>query len=182
MEVSFTGIQNVGGFKIEVVKGTNVHWSKLIVQLTDKESKDLSEFRDVFEKFPDKLMKNNFIRLETIGSDTSIKKKPTNFFLNYKELYVNDENLKFFSKIAKLLEKVKDSKEKILVDKDYLNSNHCEENIRFLNLLSNHFGNDFADRFMQEYPTEKIYNFNNAKKVANSIYEDLNQALLNFFK
>lgn len=134
MDVSFKGIQNVG---CATFTTPTVVRLRIITQLTDEGSKDLSAFKQIFQRFPDSSNKG-FLRIDC---DINFEdgKLSEGFRLNKAPLDINDENLSIFTKIVGLLKKIHDksslsetfAKSSFPVNEEYVKSSDCVHNLGF---------------------------------------------------
>ena len=113
MSVNFTGIKNVGAMYIAMPE-INHKMDIMSMQLTNDESgNDLDEFKTAIEKtgnperyiLPYEGAVN--ISVSTIAPEEEYVSPERKFFLNGKQLKVNDRNLPVFSYLCKLTNKIK---------------------------------------------------------------------------
>lgn len=115
-KISFNGLRNVGAMPYG---NKPVEGLRMIVQLTDEGAQDLSDFRDVFEKFPD-ISHQNLLKIEQDWSVDDINNlSGKKIIINNKTLSVKDENLSIFSRLYKLMTKIVETREQSPVDKEY---------------------------------------------------------------
>lgn len=112
MEVSFTGIKNVGGYF--TAKNQTKRQLRIVMQLTDDETKDLSMMSDVFEKFPDPHKKGFLILDNEISEERDIS-FIEGFKINGKNLDIKKENFYTVNKLWGLLNKIQ---ENAIIDRD----------------------------------------------------------------
>lgn len=133
-KISFKGIQNVGG--CYNVIGHENGSLKVVMQLNDEETKDLSMCKDIFDKFPDNTGKG-FLRFDENIAVTDEKIGIDNFFVNGKLLEPKEENSGLFVKLFALLDKVRegaiidwnvDQHIMLPIKPSYLDSLECLEN------------------------------------------------------
>lgn len=130
---NITGIVNINSFSKNMFHGDAELIHKLAVQIEDN---DLINFMDVFYKFPDRKTDNNFLRLEAhsridinpkqIGEkfeDIYMSQLPAEdlFTLNEKPLDFN-RDCSVMNKIIRLTNQIFKSKEPLLMDKNYVES------------------------------------------------------------
>lgn len=104
-KICFGGIQNVGGH-YNVIGHENASL-RVVMQLNDEETKDLSMCKDIFEKFPDKENKG-FLRFNENIALNDDKITIDNFFINGKLLELKEENSSLFVKLFALLDKARE--------------------------------------------------------------------------
>lgn len=175
MDVSFTGIQNVGAWGVSLVRNTTPETQRFVCQLTDTGTKDLSKFKDVFEKFPDPLNKGflRFDLLKPAGTDETF------FTLNNKPLVTEDETLSVFQKLSKLFSKIANSEEKMLVQDEYLKSNESLENLT-KGIVE---GDDISMALiLQDFPVEDCHEFRAAQKYANNHVQEIDNSIMQYLK
>lgn len=144
MKISFKGFENTG-IGVEVnknrqqllknnqyyIKPKYVHFT-LTTTLNNKNERDLEDFKEILEKFP------NYHDKDTINFHydkyeiPSLRTKKAEFWLNDKPLILNDDNLRIFSKIAQLISKLsKTPDEKFHLKDKYLLSDECKINFNY---------------------------------------------------
>lgn len=115
-KISFKGLRNVGAMPYS---NKPVDCLRMIVQLNDEGAQDLSEFKDVFEKFPD-ISHQNLLKIEQDwGVDEINNFYGKKIIINNKALTVKDENLSIFSRLYKLMTKIVETREQPPIDKEY---------------------------------------------------------------
>ncbi|MFA7657924.1 MAG: hypothetical protein WCY19_00660 [Candidatus Gastranaerophilaceae bacterium] len=169
MNVSFTGIQNAGAINI-------LDNQRFVCQLTDKGSKDLSEFEGVLKKFPDPL-NLGFLRMDIWNYPAD--GMDLDFFLNNKPLKMQDENLNTFSKLAKMFKSIIESKEGFFVSKDYLEDMDCAKNFMdgFIEAEPN-----VIESFQQNLPFKDYHSMEDVKKSAKFAFESITESIKKFLK
>lgn len=121
MTISFTGIQNVAAVAL---KNNCYNSDKLILQLTDLGKKDLTEFQDVFQRFPDPENKG-YLRLESEINQEGIQ----SFRVNDEKVHIKDGNLRLFTKVATLLRRITQNENGFAISPGYKTSNDCSLNL-----------------------------------------------------
>ena len=199
MNISFTGIQNVGVARFhnknniipthateiltkkgDFIEDYNFIMDRIVFELTDLEKKDLTNFGKILNQFPNK-RSNNFLKFdivrlkkdETYLSDIKKLSNPvkTLFFLNAKQIEMKDENLGLFSKINVLLKRI-GGKEEIPLNDDYIGS--YDQTMSFYDEL---FSHDHA------IPEKTLKNFNDenyARKKAQEMYNITTNSVMEF--
>ena len=168
MNVNFTGLQNIGAFRIidchnfNTVTGIN---DKLIVQLTNKGKRDLNEFADVFKKFPDKE------KLGFLEFDLKETANLTEFKLNSKPLDFKNENMGILPKIFTLIKEINGNDEKKIISNNYLSSEYCANRYRDALSLSDAPSSEILD---------VIHNPEHTSRIAGDFFENLNKKLNEF--
>ena len=168
MQVSFTGINNAGG---AIFEGIN----KIVVEFTDEGTKDLSEFREILKKYPTnyKLSNKNILQFDSVhfGPDLGNKRR---FLINDWSIDLTDANAYIFSKMAALTKRLQESKEKIFVSKDYIESTECVNRYR---------GFVTEDRITAEENElmNKAHNPEQMKNVAGLINTDISKAMCELY-
>jgi len=124
MNVSFTGMQNVGFFSrpVDPYKGEPYdHVDRITIQLNNKGQKDLDDFKQVLKKNPDS-MDSSFLDIQfKYFSNKDNPNLPTgDVYINKRKLELNDENLPVFAKINNLLKRISKGEEKIPVAEKYI--------------------------------------------------------------
>lgn len=198
MNVSFTGLQNIGAasninaFRDNIFKGEPEIMNRLVVQLTDIGTKDLQEFQTVLKKFPDLKTKNNFLRID-MHSKSNVEEiinllnnpktvaKNLNlsgdiFELNGKpiDLY---EDASVFSKIVKLVKRIVNEKEEFPISKDYLESEDALINLQS-GIAPEMEGREAS---VQIFPIEKLHGKDNVQMIAQKIEQGINNAMERFY-
>lgn len=180
METFIPKLQNVGGIKFTYKvneHAENFVWSRLIARVKDKKSKAL--FKDVFEICSNKLDKDLLvIDVRNFGGNYGHFSINNAFIPLDREFKATVNNLPFFSQIGKLTDFISKSTEKFPMNPKYLDSYACKRNLDF---------KEFAipgtkERYKQEYPMEKIYEFNNVKNVASYINKFISNAASEYLK
>jgi len=125
--INFTGIKNVAGFSNN---HGNISVAAVNMELTNKNGRDLDNFEEIIEEYPNKTNKN-FITLKAVTI-----KGEERFTLNGKPLSVCDKNITsgIFSKLVQTMKRIQNTKEPLEVNQDYINSPDCEN---MLNLYIN---------------------------------------------
>lgn len=141
MDINFTGLSNIYGLKVAVapskITGTPFKMNEKVYMTLrlkdDAWGKDLSEFRsaiattDAARKnhpvFPDFL--NIAISKLSTYTNNGLSDSDYKIFINSNEpMNVNRQNMKFFTYLAKLLNKInKHPQDKFVVNEDFKNSN-----------------------------------------------------------
>src|SRR5574344_950302 len=99
-KIAFSGYKNVSGYKGSLLpKG---EMGSLSLQLNNTgEFNDLKDFQPILKNFKDK-SNLGFLSIDTaVFEDGSVK-----FYLNDKDLLLNDKNLGIFTRISKLMQRV----------------------------------------------------------------------------
>lgn len=168
MRVSFNGIKNIGytqfSYKTENQENTNSPVTPdedyenhfLSLRLTDdKDGKDLSEYLTLIKNKPQFLnLYSNSTLILNINKryesfeNSDIYYPEYDFQINGEELELNDNNLKMFSFVSKLLNKTKEitnnSHSKNIKDTDvFVESNASQGSETMLNYIQNVMGNYF---------------------------------------
>jgi len=178
MQVSFTGIKNVGG---RVHRGGEVY--SIVLELTDEGTKDLSEFKDVFEKHP--LLNEAFENHNILNLHSTYfgKEEPasdgSSCLYNINGHWLRPENDKervtILSKLAALIRKVAESEEEFPLSKTYLKSTEC---------LNHHRpwpSPEDAIEPWEEEMLEKAHKLSEVKKAAKGILTDINKNMCDIF-
>lgn len=179
MQVSFTGLKNVGymnsyGYPVYNNDNNQHYYNKnnyfdlniINMELTDDfNGKDLSEYKKAIKNanienahhplFP------NFINFGIVKNELD-DDKDTYFFLNGAKLPVTDENMNLFSFLAKSLDKLNaKSVAKFTVNEDYLSDPDTARAIML--------GEDMSDKFESEEETQDYlkYVIHDAENVKN---------------
>lgn len=127
LKTSFTGIQNAS---VVNYKGSGKNLTRrIIMQLTDEGTKDLTESKPILEKYKDGLGKN-FLIIDSTRIVDKNGNSQRKFFINNKELEINENNLNIFAKITNLITKITESEKPLKINEDYFISNEYRENIR----------------------------------------------------
>lgn len=198
MNVSFTGLQNIGAasninaFRDNIFKGEPEIMNRLVVQLTNIGTKDLQEFQEVLKKFPDKKTNNNFLRIDMHsksnieeikellmnpeGLNESSSAKGDIFELNEKPLdFYQDASV--FSKIAKLINRIVKDKEEFPLSKGYLESEDV-----LINLQSGVAPEIDAKMANAEIlPIMRLHGKENVQMVAHKIEQGINNTMESFY-
>lgn len=186
MQINFTGIKNIGyekssidytrpDFPTEIkdylgvdenMLETSWHW--LNVELKDDyNGKHLSDYKKAMKNsglniddFSNPINKNflNISIADAIAEDEYGLVREDAFYINEKEVQLNDKTLPIFSYIAKLIREVsKKPDENFIVNKNYLESKDSDNAIVI--------GNDLSKYYEDKYTQEKfrIYNPPNIK-------------------
>lgn len=133
MEVSFKGFKNIGA-GISADKGASCR--RLILQLTDDGSKDLTNAKVIFDQFPDPLNKG-FVKIDCLTYTDNFKSENKAFLLNNKYIEESEENMSIFAQIAKWANKIYTEGEIYFhlglpspfpLENGYLRSKDCLEN------------------------------------------------------
>lgn len=136
--VSFKGIKNVGGqFEHKDSGKKNL---RIAIQLTDDETKDLTFYHDIFERFPDPRKKGFLILDNELAEEKGIS-YIENFKINGKILNVTKENFIILRKLWTLLNDIqgkaiidRDLKKRVMlpIEKSYLESEDYFKNYDIL--------------------------------------------------
>lgn len=178
MNVSFTGIQNIGAARFhngnnvipthvagvltkknELIEDYNFIMDRIVFELTDDGEKDLSKFKPILNQFPNK-RSNNFFRFdivrlkkdETYLSDIKKLSNPvkTLFFLNSKQIEMKDENIRLFSKINGLLKRIV-GKDELPLNDNYIGS--YDQTMNFYDELFSH-GHAIPEKIVKNFNDE----------------------------
>lgn len=157
MQISFKGFKNTG---IGVETNTNVKLIKkrnatvvippyahltLNATLNNINQNDLEKFGEIIKKFPNKHQPDsiNFHYDKYYSTLTNTMKQE--FWLNDKPLILSDKNLKIFSLLSKLFERLSKTEIKDHTNnKDYLVSDKCKLNFQYF-LKNSTYENDIKN-------------------------------------
>lgn len=130
-KISFKGIQNIGAMSGRFVLDANEPFqkpfNKVVMQLTGK---DISDFADVFEKFPDKNNANfiNFNIVDLTGYKTNGKKYV--MFLNDRLFKLDDKNISILQRLNNLYNKLLPKQNSdFKISKNYIESETSYNNL-----------------------------------------------------
>lgn len=174
MEVSFTGYKNVGGCSTVDVNssGKKIVSHKLIMQLDNVGERDLDAFEPVLKKYSD-MVKNNFLVIDLKGSlDLKTGAKSKSYYLNKQQVPVNDENLGIFSKISKLVTRIKEDGSEFKIANDYKNS----EDFKMLVSGERPVSSESLDII-----SGKFHNRANTKEAALNICKSIDNTMRHYF-
>lgn len=178
MRINFTGIKNVGYETRQYFHYVNNHESGdefkevedehfLNLELTDdKDGNDLSEFKKMikttdlnyYDHPVDPAMLNIAISRDVV-SDYLGQTIDYQVYINEadKELVIKDENLPFFTYLAKLMNKVKDTPDnKFKLEDDYLYSKDAAVSVIIGEDLEDTYGESYPDALKEIYSPQKI--------------------------
>lgn len=178
MRINFTGIKNVGYETRQYFHYVNNHGSGdefeevedehfLNLELTDdKDGNDLSEFKKMikttdlnyYDHPVDPAMLNIAISRDVV-SDYLGQTIDYQVYINEadKELVIKDENLPFFTYLAKLMNKVKDTPDnKFKLEDDYLYSKDAAVSVIIGEDLEDTYGESYPDALKEIYSPQKI--------------------------
>lgn len=154
-KVSFGSIQNTGARVMAQTK--NQEWFKMAIQLTDEGGKDLSKYKDIFDKFPDP-KNNGFLSIDCFTR--SFAPAP-DLKINGKSLDIeNDPKLIVFDKLTKLFKTVENTQSPFKLDSDYVNSELCKQN------LSLGTSNNI-------YEIQELHTIDEVRNIANQIHKKI---------
>lgn len=178
MNVTFTGIQNAGSWHLVFNNETKPTFRRLACQLTDKGETDLSEFKDVLKKFPDPL-NHGFLRFDLLNLKSN-HSKDRQFFINNEQLHLTDENLSIFGKVVKLFSKIANREEKLFLSNDYIESEDSFHNM--VDGIFNYGPVATADRdtILLNFPLKSAHSFENVKSQSKSMFEDMNETIIDY--
>lgn len=178
MNINFTGIQKANGV-YEQYPGKVLSEGFLDLQLNNENGEDLKEVQELLSKFPSNedssFLKINFNQAKPPASQKDGKVEYCTR-VNRRYLELNDENLKYFSQINKLLKKVSQMEAKELESpKEYLDSADCFDHV-------------YGKRGVKELNDPKftedinaIHNPINVKDVAKNLQADMEEMMLDYF-
>lgn len=198
MNVSFTGIQNVGAARFhngnnivpthaadilmkknDYIEDYNFIMNRISLELTNQGKKDLSKFKEVFTQFPNKYS-NNFLKFDIVRlkkdenyiSDTEKLSNPVQslFFLNSKQIEMKDKNLGLFSKISVLLKRIA-GKEEIPLNDDYIGS--YDQTTNFYDNLYSH-DHAITDEIIKKFDNES-YSRKKAQEMLNLLTDSITE-------
>ena len=178
MRINFTGIKNVGYETRQYFHYVNNHGSGdefeevedehfLNLELTDdKDGNDLSEFKKMikttdlnyYDHPVDPAMLNIAISRDVVR-DYLGQTIDYQVYINEadKELVIKDENLPFFTYLAKLMNKVKDTPDnKFKLEDDYLYSKDAAVSVIIGEDLEDTYGESYPDALKEIYSPQKI--------------------------
>lgn len=178
MRINFTGIKNVGYETRQYFHYVNNHESGdefkevedehfLNLELTDdKDGNDLSEFKKMikttdlnyYDHPVDPAMLNIAISRDVV-SDYLGQTIDYQVYINEadKELVIKDENLPFFTYLAKLMNKVKDTPDnKFKLEDDYLYSKDAAVSVIIGEDLEDTYGESYPEALKEIYSPQKI--------------------------
>ena len=178
MRINFTGIKNVGYETRQYFHYVNNHESGdefeevedehfLNLELTDdKDGNDLSEFKKMikttdlnyYDHPVDPAMLNIAISRDVV-SDYLGQTIDYQVYINEadKELVIKDENLPFFTYLAKLMNKVEDTPDnKFKLEDDYLYSKDAAVSVIIGEDLEDTYGESYPDALKEIYSPQKI--------------------------
>lgn len=178
MRINFTGIKNVGYETRQYFHYVNNHGSGdefeevedehfLNLELTDdKDGNDLSEFKKMikttdlnyYDHPVDSAMLNIAISRDVVR-DYLGQTIDYQVYINEadKELVIKDENLPFFTYLAKLMNKVKDTPDnKFKLEDDYLYSKDAAVSVIIGEDLEDTYGESYPDALKEIYSPQKI--------------------------
>ena len=178
MWINFTGIKNVGYETRQYFHYVNNHESGdefeevedehfLNLELTDdKDGNDLSEFKKMikttdlnyYDHPVDPAMLNIAISRDVVR-DYLGQTIDYQVYINEadKELVIKDENLPFFTYLAKLMNKVKDTPDnKFKLEDDYLYSKDAAVSVIIGEDLEDTYGESYPDALKEIYSPQKI--------------------------
>lgn len=178
MRINFTGIKNVGYETRQYFHYVNNHESGdefeevedehfLNLELTDdKDGNDLSEFKKMikttdlnyYDHPVDPAMLNIAISRDVVR-DYLGQTIDYQVYINEadKELVIKDENLPFFTYLAKLMNKVKDTPDnKFKLEDDYLYSKDAAVSVIIGEDLEDTYGESYPDALKEIYSPQKI--------------------------
>ncbi len=178
MRINFTGIKNVGYETRQYFYYVNNHESGdefeevedehfLNLELTDdKDGNDLSEFKKMikttdlnyYDHPVDPAMLNIAISRDVVR-DYLGQTIDYQVYINEadKELVIKDENLPFFTYLAKLMNKVKDTPDnKFKLEDDYLYSKDAAVSVIIGEDLEDTYGESYPDALKEIYSPQKI--------------------------
>lgn len=178
MRINFTGIKNVGYETRQYFHYVNNHESGdefeeveeehfLNLELTDdKDGNDLSEFKKMikttdlnyYDHPVDPAMLNIAISRDVV-SDYLGQTIDYQVYINEadKELVIKDENLPFFTYLAKLMNKVKNTPDnKFKLEDDYLYSKDAAVSVIIGEDLEDTYGESYPDALKEIYSPQKI--------------------------
>lgn len=135
-KVSFKAIQNTGSalIKTDLNKGI----VRLVTQLTDEETPDGSQFRDVFERFPDHMGKG-YLKIDACFSKPEGIVFVEDIRINEKRVELSNETALLLKKIMKLLNKIQiralldiilGMREMTTIQREYIYGDDCLKNFK----------------------------------------------------
>lgn len=187
-KTSFSGYQNIGSFINQF--GTNDRRvSRIIIELNDNGLfKDLSNFKEVFRRYPDAMSNNTILKLEITDDIDNIKNSNEQiqllsklllnkidgniFYLNGKPLS-HEKDISIFQKIFNLLEHISKSEEEIYIDENYIKSIKAKENF-----LDN--TDPIVVKNLSRYETSIFYH--GAKRNIKTFLNGIQNSMNNFFR
>lgn len=165
MDVSFKGVKNIAATSV------GCHEPKCLrisMQLTDDGEKDLAEFQDVFEKFPNRA--GDRLKIDrTFGEDGERSLSIKKIMINGKSLKFDGNNSQIFAKLARLMKKIATSTQDFLIDRDYL------ENAQILH--TNTSSPSAADLLKSIAEISDMHDSKNVKHIADEIFVDVDNML-----
>ena len=192
MRINFTGIKNVGYETRQYFHYVNNHESGdefeevedehfLNLELTDdKDGNDLSEFKKMikttdlnyYDHPVDPAMLNIAISRDVVR-DYLGQTIDYQVYINEadKELVIKDENLPFFTYLAKLMNKVKDTPDnKFKLEDDYLYSKDAAVSVIIGEDLEDTYGESYPEALKEIYSPQKI---KSGISIMNNIIRDM---------
>lgn len=119
-KITFKGLKNVSAGS-KSLNGARA-FCRLVLQLNNDITPDLSNFREVLKKYPDTTLNKNYLRIDCY-TPSEAKTSLDNFIeINGKEIEWNDNNLGLFKKLAKLTTQLMVSPFKNPIDEGYFSS------------------------------------------------------------
>lgn len=173
MELSFKGFKNIGA---GISTNETASCRRLVFQLTNDGSKDLTNAKVIFDQFPDPLNKG-FVKIDCLTYTDSFKRENKAFLLNNQYLEESKENMPIFAQIAKWAKKIYAEGEVYLclklpspfpLETEYLKSTDCLKN----------FDIDSFEQF--KGTVEGAHSFTNIINSAQSIGEKVEKIFGNF--
>lgn len=158
MKISFKGFENTG-IGVErnkhrqqllknnkyYIKPKYVHFT-LTTTLNNKKEKDLDYFKEILEHFPNYREKDSINFHYDKYEIPSLRTKKEEIWLNDKPLILNDTNLRIFSKIAQLFNKLSKTPDKNFhLDDKYLLSDECKMNFNYFRKDKKEFNNNLKN-------------------------------------
>lgn len=184
MNVSFSGLKNAScafivnetpykieknGKSIEVPKAKDI---VLNVQLDNTGENDLDNFKDILKKYPSKYAPDHisFTYEQQEFSPDDIRSE---YYLNGTRLKINDENLRIFSKLAQLTEKLNDASS-IKQEPNYTATETFDQVYYSILMKFLKYTPNFNHSEVLKYALNPGYVANAAKHMQNQIYKDMN--------
>ena len=127
MNVTFKGMQNVGCYFKQYNNDPENRKERLAIQLNNKGTKDLDEFKDVLETHPG-FQESDFLDMDFRSYPNRLNpyRQITDVFINSKPLELSNKNIPIFVKINNLLKRISKGEE-IPTTENYIQSDACTE-------------------------------------------------------
>lgn len=184
--INLKNLQNVGGirFKYDVKNiDQTLIWHRLIFQVKNNNFKQ--PYRDIFDRFPDKL-DNKFLVLDALdNSDFGGTFSINNLWVPMLKAFKYDEkNLPVFDNLAKTTKALSQNNEQFFVQSDFLSGRSCKKYLKpgeMFDMAEFTTEPNIKKRLAKEFPIERIFDLKNVKEVSESFNRLIEKTMQTYF-